>query len=659
TILVPLYREAVVIPQLTRAIAALDWPKSKLDVRLLLEEDDLETIQAARAARLPAYFTFVIVPKDGPRGKPKACNYGLAHARGEYVVIYDAEDIPQPDQLRKAYVAFRSAGPALGCVQSRLNFYNPEQNLLTRWFTAEYSMWFDLLLPGLQRTSAPIPLGGTSNHFRRAVLAELGAWDPHNVTEDADLGVRLFKRGFRTAVIDSTTFEEANPRLGNWIRQRSRWIKGYAQTWLVHMRHPIRLWRALGPGGFLSFQFLIGGTVLVLLLNPLFWALTLLWFVSFWSLIERLFPGPIYYIAVIALYFGNFAFIALSVAGALARGHYRLVKYSLLSPFYWVLMSIAAWKGVLQLLYRPHYWEKTQHGLAPTHGTDPAAATPRRRQRARAGRPWHVLAILGPLALVGAALAIFAGGGLALDGESAPPATRAVGNVPTVVAIAERADLVSEARPGGRVSAPLPAAVAASPVAVPSPSGAPSAAVGSTAPAMASDGIPIPVLLQRVAHAVGGPGAGQIQATIAYGNGPHSLVEVRFDRRQGDETRRVELTTTYQAVTGAQQREFLLIGERAWQRRPQGEWVTLSTQDSVLEQVRTLLPQVASAISPTLANEGHGATLRWYDAERDADITLLFDPATGVPQQMRQVVRRSGLEILVTYRGWTDPMPNP
>lgn len=364
TILVPLYREAVVLPQLTAAIQALDWPKARIDVRLLLEEDDVETIIAAREAGLPPYFTLVIVPKSEPRGKPRACNYGLIHARGEYVVIYDAEDIPEPDQLRKVYATFLAANERLACVQCRLNFYNPEQNLLTRWFTSEYSMFFDLLLPGMQRSGVPIPLGGTSNHFRRSILERLGAWDPYNVTEDADLGIRLHKLGLRTVVIDSTTYEEANPRVGNWIRQRSRWIKGYVHTWLVHMRHPIALWRMLGWRGFWGFQFTIGGTGLTLLLNPIYWCLTILWFGTHWGVIGELFPAPVFYLGGIALYFGNFFFVYVMVAGTLARGYHPLVRAAFLSPIYWALMSVAAWKGVLQLAYAPSYWEKTEHGLA-------------------------------------------------------------------------------------------------------------------------------------------------------------------------------------------------------------------------------------------------------------------------------------------------------
>ncbi len=370
TILVPVYREAEVLPILTRAIDQLDYPKSKLDVRILLEEDDSETIQAARDANLPGYFCPVIVPAGKPRGKPRACNYGLIHARGEYVVIFDAEDIPEPDQLKKALVAFEKGGPSLACVQAKLNYFNADQNLLTRWFTAEYSTWFDLFLPGLSASNAPIPLGGTSNHFRTSSLKELGAWDPFNVTEDADLGIRLFKAGYTTAVIDSTTYEEANSEVYNWIRQRSRWIKGYIVTYLVHMRHPIRLWKSMGTRSFWSMQFFVGGTPLVLLLNPIFWMLTVLWFLTEADLIEEMFPTSIFYVGAAALYFGNFAFAYMNVLGCLRRQQYGAIRYALLSPIYWALMSVAAWKGFLQLFYAPSYWEKTRHGLYKSSGAE-------------------------------------------------------------------------------------------------------------------------------------------------------------------------------------------------------------------------------------------------------------------------------------------------
>ena len=369
TILVPLYREAAIIDQLVDGIGRLDYPATKLDVRLLCEADDDETIDALRALDLPPQFRVVVVPDAQPKTKPKACNFGLIQAVGEFVVIYDAEDRPDPDQLKKVIIAFRKADPAITCIQAKLNYFNADQNLLTRWFTIEYSMWFELLLPGLDAEGVPIPLGGTSNHFITERLLDLGAWDPFNVTEDADLGIRLHKVGFRTAMVDSVTLEEANSELGNWVRQRSRWIKGYLQTYLVHMRHPVRLFRALGPRSFISFQLVVGGTV-ILLMNPILWALTTAFFFTDSEGITRMFPPYVYYAASFQLFIGNFVFMYLNVAGSLQRGGYFLAKYALLSPLYWGLMSLAAWKGAIQLVTNPFYWEKTEHGLA----TDPGAA---------------------------------------------------------------------------------------------------------------------------------------------------------------------------------------------------------------------------------------------------------------------------------------------
>lgn len=372
TILVPLYRESNVLPRLVRGMEGVDYPKTKLDIRLLCEEDDDETVEAIRALNLPPHYKLVIVPDAQPKTKPKACNYGLLQADGRYVVIFDAEDRPEPDQLKKIVVAFSKADPRVTCIQAKLNYFNSDQNLLTRWFTTEYSMWFDLLLPGLDAQDVPIPLGGTSNHFITDRLIELAAWDPFNVTEDADLGVRLHKAGFKTAMIDSTTLEEANSDLNNWIRQRSRWIKGYVQTWLVHMRHPWRLLDQVGLKSWISFQLVVGGTF-IFLLNPIFWALTTAFFFTEAGFIQQLFPSFVFYAAAFQLFIGNFVFMYLNVAGSVQRGYFGLAKYALLSPLYWGLMSIAAWKGFLQLFYRPFYWEKTVHGL--DHGPEPVAAS--------------------------------------------------------------------------------------------------------------------------------------------------------------------------------------------------------------------------------------------------------------------------------------------
>lgn len=362
TILVPLYKEAAIVPRLVRDINALDYPRTRLDVKLLCEEDDEETVNKVRSMDLPPHFHLVVVPDSQPKTKPKACNYGLQLATGDYCVIFDAEDRPDPDQLKKAVIAFGRVPNNVVCVQAKLNHFNQDQNMLTAWFANEYSMHFELILPAMGAAESPIPLGGTSNHFVTSKLRDLGAWDPFNVTEDADLGIRLHREGYRTAMIDSTTLEEANSQVPNWIRQRSRWNKGYIQTWLVHMRHPFALLSSTGLRGFLSFN-LTMGTAFVLLLNPIFWGLTTLYVLTQAGIIQQLFPGVIFYVASALLFVGNFIFVYLSVAGSLQRGMFSLTRTALLSPLYWGLMSWAAWKGFIQLFTNPFYWEKTTHGL--------------------------------------------------------------------------------------------------------------------------------------------------------------------------------------------------------------------------------------------------------------------------------------------------------
>ena len=376
TILCPLYREAGVMTQLVNAISALDYPRSRLDVKLLLEADDTETLDAVRAFGLPPYFHLLVVPAEGQRTKPKACNYGLQLARGEYVVIFDAEDIPDPDQLKKALVVFRRSGPEVGCVQAQLSYYNRLQNVLTGWFSLEYAAWFDFFLPGLQALGLPIPLGGSSNHLPTHVVREIGAWDPSNVTEDADLGMRLLRQGHRTVVLDSTTMEEANSDFVNWVRQRSRWGKGYAVSWLVQMRHPVQLLRDVGPAGFLAIQLTLGGTYAVALLNLLMWTLTMLWILAQFGFVAYLFPSWIYYVAMIELLFGNFFFLYLNVWCAVHRSDWQLTRLALISPVYWFLISIAMIKATIQLVKQPTFWEKTVHGLYLDPVPAAATATP-------------------------------------------------------------------------------------------------------------------------------------------------------------------------------------------------------------------------------------------------------------------------------------------
>jgi cellulose synthase/poly-beta-1,6-N-acetylglucosamine synthase-like glycosyltransferase len=279
------------------------------------------------------------------------------------VTIYDAEDRPDPLQLRRAVAAFKRLGPEVACLQAKLSYHNAEQNIITRWFTAEYALWFGQLLPGLVKLGAPVPLGGTSNHFRREILLRLGGWDPYNVTEDADLGVRLHRLSFRTGVLESTTYEEANSDFVNWTKQRSRWYKGYLQTWLVHMRHPRLLLQQLGVKGFIGFNLFVGGTPFLAMLNPVFWALTAIWFLAKPPIILELFPAWLYYTSLMSMVFGNFVFLYTTVVGARAAGQPSLTLAALVSPAYWVMMSIAVIKALVQLFATPTLWEKTAHGL--------------------------------------------------------------------------------------------------------------------------------------------------------------------------------------------------------------------------------------------------------------------------------------------------------
>ena len=364
TVLVPMFREGKMVPGLARALRALDYPLGKLDIKIVLEAGDRETIEAARTLGLEGVFEIILVPPSHPQTKPKACNFALQFARGEYLVIYDAEDRPEPDQLRKVVATFRRSPPNTACLQCRLNYYNAAENWLTRMFTLDYALWFDHVLPGLERLNMPIPLGGTSNHFRTEVLRELHAWDPFNVTEDADLGIRIGQKGYRVGVVDSTTFEEASCQTGNWIRQRSRWIKGYMQTLLVHTRRPLHLIRHAGPLGFLGFVFFIGGTVLTGLLNPIFWALYLCWLVASVGSFDMLFPPILLFLALFNLLAGNGAFIYLTMLAPIHRRWLDLIPFSLTVFGYWVLMSIAAYKALYQLLRDPFFWEKTHHGVS-------------------------------------------------------------------------------------------------------------------------------------------------------------------------------------------------------------------------------------------------------------------------------------------------------
>lgn len=366
TLLVPLFRETGVIHQLLSGLLALDYPLSKLDIKLILEQSDEETCRAIGRLSLPPHFEVIVVPEAKPQTKPKALNYALHFARGDLVTIFDAEDIPEPDQLRLAAETFAAAPPDVVCLQARLTFYNARENWLTRQFAIEYAVLFDLVLPFLASFKMPLPLGGTSNHFRINALRELGAWDPYNVTEDADLGIRLARFGWRADVLASSTFEEANTAVGNWMAQRARWLKGWIQTWFVHMRHPVTLWRQLGSSGFLMVQILMAGIVISTLLHPFFLAVIIGQLAS-----GSLFPASPSNLTALVTGAGLAVFVsgyAVTLgAGLMAlrmRGLDKLWPAIFAMPIYWLLISVAGWLAVKQFITHPFHWNKTMHGLS-------------------------------------------------------------------------------------------------------------------------------------------------------------------------------------------------------------------------------------------------------------------------------------------------------
>jgi glycosyltransferase XagB len=376
TVLAPLYREPDAVAQLVKNLMELDYPVDKLQVLLLLEADDAETIASAEAAGLPPYMQVVIAPPGQPQTKARARNVGLFFARGAYLVSYDAADKPDLDQLKKAVVAFRRGGEQMACVQAALDYRSAAESFLTRMFTAEYSFWFDCMLPGLDALRLPIPLAGTSSHFRTEALRQLGGWDPFNTTEDADLGIRAAALGYTVGVINSTTAEEASRNLGDWLRQRSALIKGDMQTALAHARNPWSLVRLAGPRRALGLMLLIGGSCLSSLFVLPLWTLLAGSLLIPAHTFDPLYPEWTLWIGLFSLLVGNSLMIYVTMLGAVLRRRDGQVLWSLFSPLCWLLHSVASQVALWQLITRPHYWEKTTHGISALCAQpDPASAS--------------------------------------------------------------------------------------------------------------------------------------------------------------------------------------------------------------------------------------------------------------------------------------------
>ena len=361
SVLIPLHREPGIVPALIRRMERLDYPRAALDILLVVEADDTETRAAIAATALPPWIRPIIVPDGHPRTKPRAMNYALNFARGRIVGIYDAEDAPEAMQIRRVVARFATAPPDLACLQGQLDFYNADRNWMARCFTVEYANWFRLMLPGLAKMGLVVPLGGTTLFFRRAALEASGSWDAHNVTEDADLGVRLARMGYRTEVIATTTTEEANAAPLAWVKQRSRWMKGYMMTWAVHASQPVQLMRDLGAKRFWGFHAHFLGSVLNALMLPFMWSTIVMTF-GMAHPVARGFPdwfGPVLAWSMPVL---TVLGITIACIGCSAPHHRHLRKWVPTMELYWPLATLAVAKALVELVVKPFHWDKTDHG---------------------------------------------------------------------------------------------------------------------------------------------------------------------------------------------------------------------------------------------------------------------------------------------------------
>ena len=366
SVFVPLFREAKIIEQTIAALRALDYPAAKLDIKLIIEAEDRALHKSLEDMRLPSHFEVIAVPKLEPQTKPRALSYALPFARGELLAVYDAEDVPAADQLRLIAGAFALAPKTVACLQTQLGYYNRNENWLARHGAIEYALQFKLLFPRLAKFGAPLLFAGASGHYRTATLRHVGGFDPHNVARDSGLSLRLARFGFRTALIPSSTREEATTRLGDWMRQRIRWTRGALQTAVVNNRSPLRMYRELGARSFLMTQIATSVTLIAALAHPLF----LLWVASSVALLllHLPMPGRLWlFLQSLYVIVAAFAFVAATAASIRTRlflGRGAGIITILTLPVYWLLISIASWVAVMQYFSGVTRWGKTPHGVS-------------------------------------------------------------------------------------------------------------------------------------------------------------------------------------------------------------------------------------------------------------------------------------------------------
>ncbi|CAM3733965.1 Cellulose synthase/poly-beta-1,6-N-acetylglucosamine synthase-like glycosyltransferase [Litorimonas haliclonae] len=366
SVLVPIFNEDNMVRHLMNRLERLDYPRDNLEILIICEEIDPKTIRAVQLNLRPP-FRLIITPKGAPQTKPRALNYALQFAKGDLVTIYDAEDKPHPQQLKSAWAAFLER-PDWAALQAPLDYYNSGANWLTRQFTLEYAALFHVWIPFLAKLGAPFPLGGTSNHIRREALEACRGWDAHNVTEDADLSFRLAALGYKIGFLDCPTEEEAVANLKDWQKQRARWMKGFMQTWMVHMHRPLRPFSWAGVMRFLTLQLTLGYTLLcasvftpVVVFALLYPVLHYIW--------DFTLPFSWPYLLALALSLGMGIFIGM--VGAIRAGKPELLSSALLMPFYWILLFWPTVRALIEIWASPFHWHKTPHGVSPPRKNNP------------------------------------------------------------------------------------------------------------------------------------------------------------------------------------------------------------------------------------------------------------------------------------------------
>ena len=364
SVMVPLYKETEIAEALVKRLKKLTYPKSLLDVILVLEARDRQTKHTLEHTDLPHWMRVVEVPEsDTITTKPRALNYAFDFCDGDIIGVWDAEDAPATDQVEKVVAAFAAAPDDVVCLQGKLDYYNARANWMARCFAIEYATWWRMMLPGVEKLGLVLPLGGTTLFFRRDELAALGAWDAHNVTEDADLGVRLARQGYKTQLIDTVTYEEAACRPWAWVRQRSRWLKGFLVTYLVHMRAPRQFLRDLGLWRFCGVQMMFLISVTQFALAPItlsFWAMSLGAGHPLVAYLSSTLLWPVLAVVVSCEVIG----LLMSYVAVSRPEHAHLKMWVITLPVYFLLGSLAAYKAIAELIITPFFWDKTQHGVS-------------------------------------------------------------------------------------------------------------------------------------------------------------------------------------------------------------------------------------------------------------------------------------------------------